>query len=97
MYYIVRLLLRSQKLVASNLCMKLWDAYIIYRNKTNAFPFSCNALSSSFPQSMIARLVLNLLKSRDTNAVLQRSIACDAFLLWHSRMFLMYKNSECLM
>jgi len=26
MYYIVRLLLRSQKLVASNQCMKLWDA-----------------------------------------------------------------------
>jgi len=28
---------------------------------------------------MIARLVLNLLKSRDTIAVLQRSIAFDAF------------------
>jgi len=27
-YYIVWLLLRSRKLVASNQCMKLWDAYI---------------------------------------------------------------------
>jgi len=35
MYYIVKLLLRSQKLVSSNQCMKLWDAY-----KRNAFPFS---------------------------------------------------------
>jgi len=35
MYYIVKLLLRSQKLVSSNQCMKLWDA-----NKTNAFPLS---------------------------------------------------------
>jgi len=35
--------------------------------------------TSSFPQSMIARLVLNLLKPRDTIAVLQRSIAFDAF------------------
>jgi len=47
-----------------------------------------HGLTSSFPQSMIARLVLNLLKSRDTIAVLQRSIALDAFPLWHSRMFL---------
>jgi len=46
-----------------------------------------HALTSSFPQSMIARLVLNLLKSRDTIAVLQRSIAFDAFPLWHSRIF----------
>ena len=35
--------------------------------------------ASSFPQSMIARLVLNLLKSRDTIAVLQRSTPFDAF------------------
>jgi len=35
--------------------------------------------ASSFPQTMIARLVLNLLKSRDTIAVLQRSAAFDAF------------------
>jgi len=33
----------------------------------------------SFPQSMIALLVLNLLKSHDTIAVLQRSTAFDAF------------------
>jgi len=32
MYYIVRLLLRLQKLVSSYQCMKLWDAY-----KTNPF------------------------------------------------------------
>jgi len=97
MYYIDRLLLRSQKVVASNQCMKLWDA-LIYRHKTNALPFLMNALTSSFPQSMIARLVLNLLKSRDTIAVLQRSIAFDAFPLWHSRMFFwMYKNSKSLM
>jgi len=38
-----------------------------------------HALTSSFPQSMIARLVLNLLKSRDTIAVLQWSIAFDTF------------------
>jgi len=36
MYYILRLLLRSQKLFSSNQCMKLWDAY-----KTNAFLLSC--------------------------------------------------------
>jgi len=36
---------------------------------------------------MIAQTVLNLLKSRDTIAVLQRSIAFDAFLLWHLQMF----------
>ena len=41
--------------------------------------FLTNVLTSSFPQSMIARLVLKLLKSRDTIAVLQRSTACDAF------------------
>jgi len=35
--------------------------------------------ASSFPQSMIARLILNLLKSHETIAVLQRSIAFDAF------------------
>jgi len=37
---------------------------------------------------MIARLVLNLLKSRDTIAMLQWSIAFDAFPLWNSRIFL---------
>jgi len=35
--------------------------------------------ASSLPQSMTARLVPNLLKSRDTIAVLQRSIAFEAF------------------
>jgi len=60
---------------------------VIYRHKTNALPFLMNALTSSFPQSMIGRPVLNLLKSHDTIAVLQRSIAFDAFPLWHSRMF----------
>jgi len=44
--------------------------------------------TSSFPQSMIARLLLNLLKSRDTIAMLQWSIAFDAFPLRHSRIFL---------
>ena len=44
--------------------------------------------ASSFPQSMVARLVLNLLKSRDTIAVLKRSTAFDAFPLWHTRIFL---------
>jgi len=47
-----------------------------------------NALTSSFPQNMFVRLVLKLLKSRATVAVLQRSIAFDAFPLWHSRIFL---------
>jgi len=47
-----------------------------------------HAMTSSFPQSMIARPVLNLLKSRDAFAVLQLSIAFDTFPLWHSRMFL---------
>ena len=42
----------------------------------------------SFPQSMIARLVLNLLKSHDTIVVLKRSTAFDAFPLWHTRIFL---------
>jgi len=45
-------------------------------------------IACSFPQSMIARLVLNLLKSRDTIAVLKRSTAFDAFPLWHTRIFL---------
>ena len=45
-------------------------------------------LTSSFPQNMIARLVLNLLKSRDTIAILRWSIAFDAFPLWLSRIFL---------
>jgi len=44
--------------------------------------------ASSFPQSMIARLVLNLLKSRYTIALLQRSTAFDAFPLKHTRIFL---------
>jgi len=44
--------------------------------------------TSSFPQNMIARLVPNLLKSRDTIAMLQWSIVFDAFPLWHSRIFL---------
>jgi len=56
-----------------------------------------NAFTSSFPKNMMARPVLNLLKSRDTIAVLQRSIAFDAFPLRHSQMFWMYKNSKCLM
>jgi len=47
-----------------------------------------HVLTSSLPQSMIARLILNLLKSRDTIAMLQWSIAFDAFPLWHSRIFL---------
>ena len=38
-----------------------------------------NVLTSSFPQNTIARLVLNLLKSRDTIAMLQWSIAFDDF------------------
>jgi len=37
---------------------------------------------------MIARLVLNLLKYRDTIAVLQRSTAFDTFRLWHTRLYL---------
>jgi len=44
-----------------------------------------NVLTSSFPQSRIPRLVLNLLKSHDTIAMLQWSIAFDAFPLWQSR------------
>jgi len=44
---------------------------------------------------MIARLVLNLLKFRDTIAVLKRSAAFDAFPLWHTRIFLnVFHNSE---
>jgi len=35
--------------------------------------------ASSFLQSMIARLVLNLLQSCDTSAVMQRPISFDAF------------------
>jgi len=43
-----------------------------------------HVLMNSFPQSMIVQLVLNLLESRDIIAVLQWSIAFDAFPLWHS-------------
>ena len=46
---------------------------------------------------MIARLVLNLLKSHDIIAVLKRSTAFDAFPLWHTRIYLkVYGNSKCL-
>jgi len=44
--------------------------------------------SSSFLQSMVVQLVFNLLKSRNTIAVPQQSIAFDAFPLQHSRIFL---------
>jgi len=47
-----------------------------------------HVLTSSFPQSMVAQLFLNLLKSRDTIAMLQWSIAFDAFPLQHSLIFL---------
>jgi len=50
--------------------------------------FLTNVLTSSFPQSMIARLVLNLLKSREAIAMLHWSKAFDAFPLWQSRIFL---------
>ena len=45
-------------------------------------------INELFPQSMIARLVLNLLKSHDTIAMLQWSPAFDAFPFWRSRIFL---------
>ena len=47
-----------------------------------------NLLTSSFPQSMTARLDLNLLKSRYTIAMLQWSAAYDTFPLWQSRIIL---------
>ena len=50
--------------------------------------FLTNVLTSSFPQSMIARLVLNLLKSHEIIAMLQWSKAFDAFPLWQSQIFL---------
>jgi len=37
---------------------------------------------------MIAQLVLNLLKSRDTIGVLQQSTAFDAVPLWQTQIFL---------
>jgi len=46
-----------------------------------------NVLTSSFPQSTIARLILDLLKSRDTIAMFQWSTAFDAFPLWQSQFF----------
>ena len=52
------------------------------------FSAPTNVLTSSFPQSIIARLVLNLLKSRYTIAMLQWSTAYDAFPLWQSRIIL---------
>jgi len=86
MYYIVRLLLCSE----TSRIKPVYEVVgcHIYRHKTDALPFLMNALTSSFPQSMIARPVRNLLKTCDTIAVLQRSIAFDEFPLWHSRMFL---------
>jgi len=87
MYYSVRLLLRTQRLVVSIQRVKLWDAYNLQvQNKCSSVLI--NALTCSFPQSMIARLDLNLLKPRDTVAVLQRSRAFDAFPLWRSRIVL---------
>ena len=64
---------------------------------TNQMDFrSHECITSSFPQSTIARLILNLLKSRDTIAMFQWSTAFDAFPLWQSRIFWTYKNSKCL-
>jgi len=60
----------------------------VYKYKANYAPIEMrisvlmHALTTnSFPQNMIVRLVLNLLKSRDTTAVLQWFITFDAFLL----------------
>jgi len=52
---------------------------VVCRHKIASFRSQHALTASSLPQSMIARLVLNLLKSRDTTAVLQRSTAFDAF------------------
>jgi len=41
-----------------------------------------------FRKALIVQLILNLRKSHDTIAVLQQSIAFDAFPLKHSRIFL---------
>jgi len=54
--------------------------YLSPQTQTKRVSVPMHALTaSSFPQSKIARLVLNMLKSRDTIAVLHQSIAFDAF------------------
>jgi len=65
----------SQKFVASNQCMKYWDALVCRHKIANFRSRACIDNEFFWAQSMIARLVLNLLKSRDTTAVLQRSIS----------------------
>ena len=63
--------------------------YEVVRYRLNkCISFLTNVLTSSFPQSMIARLVLSLLKSRETIAMLQWSKTFDAFPLWQSQIFL---------
>jgi len=59
--------------------MKYWDA-VVCRHKIANFRSQHALTASSFPQSMIARMVLKLLKSRNTIAVLQRFTPFDAFL-----------------
>jgi len=57
--------------------MKLWDAVVCRQN--NEFPFSACIDSKFFSAKHDCATVLNLLKSRDTIAVLQGYIAFDAF------------------
>ena len=68
----------SHKFIASNQCMKLWDA-VVCRHIIANFHSQYALTASSFLQSMIAWLVLNLLKSCDTIAVLEWSTAFGAF------------------
>ena len=55
--------------------MKYWDALVCRHKIANFRSRACIDNEFFWAQSMIALLVLNLLKSRDTTAVLQRSIS----------------------
>jgi len=75
----------SDAFTETGLIKPLYEVVRYLLNK--CISFLTNVLTSSFPQSMIARLVLNLLKSRETIAMLPWSKAFDAFPLWQSRIF----------
>jgi len=75
----------SDTFTETGLIKPVYEVVRYLLNKCISFP--TNVLPSSFLQSMIARLVLNVRNSRETIAMLQWSKAFDAFPLWQSRIF----------
>jgi len=79
-YNIVWFLLRFTKIGRIKPVYEVVGCLSLYtQSKKISVPHACIDSEFISAQSMIARLALNLLKSRDALAVLQRSIAFDAF------------------